>query len=453
MNRFLIALISTLAFFSSAYAQKQLSIERKADQVYPCENRKEMMAIFKCSKDLNLTFSSNYHAGQNVDILSQTIDTIGTVCEYRLVFPTEIKGAMKLNKRKLTIYCEGFDPVVLSEFNSDPKTCRIYEVKDPYLKLQTPYYKALNQATAQFEAGNYTDALAQYKIAMETPEYKENETNKQLIDERLVLIDSIIVWREKADQAYKNIKYMEALTYYSKILSNNPNDSYVIEKNRTCSIDHGADCNAYYKAAEQMYEAENLKEAKSFYQKIVDSDCSFKGTAAEKIVMIDKILDERKNKNNFFSYEWNENVPISFSVGTAKMRKWGGFFSLRTNEDLFELIRMEPSLKLQPEANISFGWTKKIIAPVWIHFGPGYTGKAFYTLKDSGISKQEKGEKLENSDYKFNVYSAISPEAGVMIKIWHINLRYTFQYRFALKSEYEDVIGKNRHYIAVGIAW
>lgn len=453
MFRYLIVLFALLACFESLSAQKLLSVERKADQVYPCENRKEMMALFKCNKDLKLTFSSNYHAGTNVDILSETVDTVGTECEYRLVFPTEIKGAMSLNKRKLTIYCPGFDPVVLTMFNSDPKTCRVYEISDPYLKLKTPYYTALKEATILFNAGDYANAISKYNLAKETPEYQQNEENQALINSRLALSDSLIIWREQADNAYRAIKYVEAMTLYSKILKFNPNDVYVIEKNRDCATAHGSDCNNFYSTAEEMYNEGNLLEAKFYYQKVIDSDCAFTSIAQEKLLLVEKTLDNRKNKNSFFSYEWNEDVPVAFSVGSAKYRKWGGYFSLRTNVDALELVRNEPEKDSRPEANVSFGWTKKIIAPIWIHFGPGYTGVGEYHLRQSGIEKDQRGEKLLNEDVSFNWYNAISPEVGIMFKMWHVNVRYTFQYRFALKSAHEDIIGNTRHYIAIGFAW
>lgn len=453
MTRYLFVLIALFASCGIVFAQKKLSVERKTDQVYPCENRKEMMALFKCSKDLKLSFSSNYHAGSNVDILSETVDTVGTMCEYRLVFPTEIKGAMSLNKRKLTIYCQGFDPVILTMFNSEPKTCRVYEIVDPYLKLQTPFYTALNEATELFGNGNYADAIAKYNIAKETPEYLQNEENQALINTRLALSDSLIQWREKADNAYRAIKYLEAMNLYSKILKYNPNDVYVIDRKRECATAHASDCTSFYSTAEEMYDDGNLLEAKFYYQKVIDSDCAFKAIANEKLLMVNKTLDNRKNKNHFFSYEWNKDVPIAFSVGSANFRKWGGYFSLRTNVDTWELIRFEPEKNQKPEANISFGWTKKIVAPIWIHFGPGYTGVGEYHLRKSGVEKDEKGEPLLNEDVSFNWYSAISPEVGLMLKIWHINLRYTFQYRFALKSKHEDVFGTMRHYIALGVAW
>lgn len=453
MTRFLIVLIAFFASYGTILAQKQLSVERKADQVYPCENRKEMMALFKCSKDLKLTFSSNYHAGSNVDILSETIDTVGTECEYRLVFPTELKGAMSLNKRKLTIYCQGFDPVVLTMFNSDPKTCRVYEIVDPYLKLQTPFYIALSEATELFDNGNYADAIAKYQIAKETPEYSQNKDNKSLIDSRMALSDSLITWRERADNALRGIKYVEAMTWYSKILKYNPNDVYVIEKNRDCATAHASDCNSFYSTAEDMYDAGDLMEARFYYQKVIDSDCAFKAIANDKLLMVDKILESKKNKDHFFTYEWHKDVPIAFTVGSAKFRKWGGYFSLHTNVDAIELMRLEPKKTQMPEANVSVGWTHKIVAPIWIHFGPGYTGIGEYHLRQSGVEKDKNGEPLENKDVSFNWYSAISPEVGLMFKMWHVNVRYTFQYRFALKSKYEEIISPMRHYVGIGFAW
>ncbi len=451
LSLFIFVLISCIP----VYAQKKMSIERLEDGVYSCEDRKEFMAIFRCSNDMQLSFTSDLSMGEYNDIIRIEEDSIGTEVEYKLVFPTELTGKMSLNKRNLTVYCEGFDPYILTQFNDQPKICRIYKVSDPYVIMQNPFYATLQKASGHFQAGNYNDAKVQYNIAKQAPEYSTENDERALIDSRLEIIDSLIIWREKADDAYRRIKYVEAMTLYGKILKLNPNDIYVMEQNRACINDHSTNCNNYYKTAEELFNNNNLSEAEIYYQRVIDADCSFKSLADDKLRMIETVKENRKNKNNFFSYEYHKDVPIAFSVGTCNFNKWGGYFTLRTNGDIFKLARMEPELDMLPEANISFGWTHKIVAPIWIHFGPGYTGIGQYTMRQSGIEKlaEDPNDELELDDYSFKWFNAVSPEAGIMFKMWHVNVRYTFQYRFALKSAHEEIIGKTRHYIAIGFAW
>ena len=153
------------------------------------------------------------------------------------------------------------------------------------------------------------------------------------------------------------------------------------------------------------------------------------------------------------TYEISHNTPIGLSTGNYKDHKSSGYFTIRLNSDLFELARTAGDEKLKPELNISFGWTIKIINPVWIFFGPGYTGVGQYVAKKDNVA-QENGEK--KLDLKIG--NAVSPEVGLLGKIIitdqiGIALRYTYQYRFALDKDMQDYIGKSRHVFGIGICF
>lgn len=430
-------------------AQKQLSITDVStpNDVHSCHEKKEFKAVFRCNKALSLSFVSNFHTNGKIDILSETVDTVGNQLVYTLIFPSEQKGTT-LDGRKLSIYADGFDRYDMSRFNFPTHTKKVFEVEDPYAQLQNPYYSALNKASEYFAAGNYTDAKAQYLITKETPEYLLNYT---MIDHNIEMIDSITGLIDAADKAFADIKYMEAMKLYTQILKLNPSDTYVEKKAQECSIAHANDCMSYYQMAEDMYNKGELESAKEYYTKVIDSDCNFKSMATSKLLMVEKMLQTEKNKERFLTYEYHKDVPIGFSFGKCKNKGSGGFFSLRTNSNTIKLMRNEPSLDLFPEVNVSFGWTRKIVAPVWIFFGPGYTGMGSYSLRESAIGKAE--TELENKDYSFKWRNAISPEIGLILKLWHFNLKYSFQYRFALDSADEDYIGEMRHYIGVGFCW
>ncbi len=163
-------------------------------------------------------------------------------------------------------------------------------------------------------------------------------------------------------------------------------------------------------------------------------------------------MDLVKNKRaTVLTYEYEKDTPWGFSIGKYKENKSNGYFTLRFNPELFEAVRSNNDSTKRPELNISFGWTIRVIKPyVWIFFGPGYTGVGKYTLDEKDTDKDDQ--------LNLKIYSAISPEIGVLGKIKltekiGIALRYTFQYRFALDNTTTDYMGKTKHIVGVGLCF
>ena len=125
---------------------------------------------------------------------------------------------------------------------------------------------------------------------------------------------------------------------------------------------------------------------------------------------------------------------------------------------------------------MSFGWTVKIANPVWIHVGPGFTGKMYYGtyLKkvfpevgygedskldakkmgtDLSLPKDEAPDAYEDGWTKANYAIAVSPVIGVTVKYSYFALRLTYQYRWSVESKLQDFIGRNRLLIGAGIAF
>ncbi|GHT54625.1 hypothetical protein FACS189446_4710 [Bacteroidia bacterium] len=118
---------------------------------------------------------------------------------------------------------------------------------------------------------------------------------------------------------------------------------------------------------------------------------------------------------------------------------------------MFELLRTNKNETVRPELNISFGWTLKLVKPVWLLFGPGYTGVGKYAV-------DEQKENSTEDDLSLKIKHAVSPEAGLLCKLnlskkIGLALRYTFQYRFALDKADIDYIGKTRHVFGVGFCF
>lgn len=445
-----IGLYITLLFCVSisTYGQKVLNFEDISNptDVYACEDRLEAKVIFYCDLSLDLTFSSNYK-----DIVSLTVDSVGNEKKYEIVLPTQGKGT-SYDGRIFTVYATGFDKKVFMNFVFSPKTVTEYKVTDPYAKLQNPYYKYVDAATDLFLQGNYSEAREQYTMAKQCPEYEG--LYKDDIDSKLLAIDTIQYWTGQGADYMNQTKYKKAHECYVNVMQLNPEDKYIQKKIVECTQSYLKDCSVYFTMAEDLFENAEYNLAKGYYQKVVDMECSQKDEATAKLVLIKNKEDSRVNKNRFFTYEFQKDVPIGFSVGTCKKKKVGGYFSLHTNVDAFQSAKSDKNTDIMPEINVSFGFTRKIIDPVWIFVGPGYTGGGTYEEKidDEGNSQTPLTEDGKIK-YKLNWRNAISPEIGLIVKYWYFNLKYTFQYRFALSNAEQKMLGKTRHYIGIGVAW
>ena len=128
-----------------------------------------------------------------------------------------------------------------------------------------------------------------------------------------------------------------------------------------------------------------------------------------------------------------ENAAGGFGITIEdynNMKKAGGFIQFSMNDRLLDAARSDCYYgdgKDAPEANIAFGWTIKVVNPVWIFFGPGATTKLYYgkykednypgyekcemeTInKDKYTSDEEYEEAVLKMKKKTNLAFAISP--------------------------------------------
>ena len=81
--------------------------------------------------------------------------------------------------------------------------------------------------------------------------------------------------------------------------------------------------------------------------------------------------------------------------------------------------------------------------------GDRYVGEE----EEEGVESYDITDDSDDNNPTFKIYSAISPEVGLLGKIGPIVLRYTFQYRFAISKEYEDKIKSTRHVFGIGFCF
>jgi len=433
-----IVIFTLLLVTVNVFAQRPLEYEdrSKEEDVFGGRNDNEACITFSAKQTIPLLFYMDNKLKQPAHI-----DTIGTNVNYHLVFD----ASPGRGNRTITIYADGFSPRIFQKSLS-PKQQLTYYLFDPDPTVVDCYNQLTREGLNLFKSGIYEEAKRKYEESKEC----SNAKNIEEIDKRIELINSIVMWRNLADAAYAQSDYPTAIENLVKIYQVNPEDKYVSNQLTEIQIKQRENCAANFRMAETYFMEKDFKNAQPLYQKVIDRSCNESATAIERLhgIMVSKQLPR------VLTYEMSQNTPIGLSAGNYKEHKSSGYFTIRFNPDLFELLRdTEGDEDLKPELNVSFGWTIKIVKPVWVFFGPGYTGVGQYSEEDNKAIKDDEERKMV-----LNINHAISPEVGLLGRYVitdkiGVALRYTFQYRFALEKETQDYIGKTRHVFGIGICF
>jgi tetratricopeptide (TPR) repeat protein len=384
---------------------------------------------------LQLTFESSMDP--KVDIVSKRVT--GPVVQYLLRFPT---GYIYAN-RILEIMSPVANSVEIEDFDLQPKESRIYNVSAPRCYLET--YK---EALEMFRKGLYPESKEKYKQAAKCFDVPVDENTAS----KIIIIDSIQLLKKIADKSFEIADYDNALIRYSKILEYNQEDATVAIRYAECAAQKDQVCIKYFTDAEKYFNQNEVESAKKLYEQVIAKGCGtyYYQISTERL----NTIEEKIKPTTVLTYEWSETTPIGISIGGYRDRKTGGFFTLQTNIDMFESLRSNYDEAKRPEIDVAFGWTLRPVkkhVPVWIFFGPGYTGVGEYVYGNADEEDDE--EDLSEEKPKFKFYHAVSPEIGLLAKIGPVALRYTYQYRFAIKKETENYIGTSRHVFGVGFCF
>jgi tetratricopeptide (TPR) repeat protein len=389
------------------------------------------------NKSIPLAFASELDPDIN-SIVTQRV--AGANIIYSFVLPTiyideGVADETVYNNRIVEISCYSKFPVAVEL----PLALKQKETRRYIVKAQECYSKIYQEAFDLFQKGSYTEAGKKYMEAKQCFDMPPDEN----IAQKIAIIDSIVLLRKIANESFDLLDYNNALHAYNKIITYNQDDIFAFRRISECITRINQMCSKYFSNAEIYYNDHNYVDAKSLYEKIIENKCDgfYYKTALDRLAEIDDI----KQRSTVLAYQWAEETPIGFSIGGYKDRKTSGYFTLRTNTYLFEALRSSNNKAKRPEINVSFGWTfrpVKVKYTPWLFLGPGYTGVGEYIYAEG---------KTDNPESKF--YHAISPEIGMLYKIGPVALRYTFQYRFALKKETEDYIGKIAHVFGIGFCF
>ena len=452
-NRILILLVMIIGLTGNALAQRRLEVNDVTTSMNVFSGKDtEAGLVISCPSNMQLSFESSHD--KKVDVYNTEVK--GEEIFYYIRFNT----GRRYRGRKLTIRTDEFAPVTL-DVDLNPKELKQYQLVDPDADfIYGTYYEFRKRGMEYFQNAMYTEAREQFIIAKESSDAPDNNN----IGELIANIDSIEVWQQQASQAYDMLDYQKADELYGKIISLNPQDANASSKRYDSRRLYDNDCKRYYDNAEVYKEDGEYEKALELYQRVIDLNCSSALLASEQVKQIKLLMQNRNQKAHVLAYEYSKNTPIGITTGTYKTRKTGGYFSLSLHKDVFEIMRNNYDKATDAELNISAGFTLCPVkqAPVWIFFGPGYTGVGVYENEDGttyvpgSYVEGTSGEKVEGKVYDkptLKVHSAISPEIGLLGKIGPIVLRYTFQYRFAIAKDDADLIKKTRHVFGIGFCF
>lgn len=449
-----------------ATAQKNLEVKdiSHPNDVFSSANN-EAAVIIRCHESIPLSFTSSMD--KSVEPFRRELQGADSV--YYISFPT----GNRYRGRELTILARGYRPVLLV-LELQPKQLLSFHITDPNALVDTGCYREhRNKGVLEIKNSNYEEARNLFIVARECSDcdIKENEEN-------IAIVDSLIIFRRKGDEAFKLLDYFTAGNYYMKVLNLNSYDNYASNRNTLCTQKYTEECSVIYSKAEYYYSEKEYDKAKELYEKVIEKECLNMPLAIERINYINSYQKAKKDHARVFTYEYRKDVPLGFSYGKYNMHKTGGFINLDLNTKLIDATRSDGQYgdNKFPEANIAFGWTFKIANPVWIHLGPGATMKMYYgsyldkkypkigfgendildTKKmgdDLQIPKEEIPDSYEKAWKKKNFAFAVSPVIGFTVKYSYFAIRFTYQYRWPIIKDLTDFVGTQRISVGAGFAF
>jgi hypothetical protein len=470
IKKMIICLLALAPSFAQAQNVLEVSNVSQPNDVYSSAKDEAAVAIF-CHQSIPLTFTST----MDKSATPFKTDVQGSDSIYYIAFPT----GNRYRGRVLIASAPGYSSVEIP-LELQPKQLVTFRLTDPNAMVDAGCYREhRNRGMAEMKNMNYDEARNQFEVARECSDVDKEENEKNI-----ALIDTLLVIRKSADEAYKLLDYANAMRKYMEVTKLNPYDSYAADQYAKSSNNYSNDCELFFNKAESFFNDKDYERAKELYQRVIDRECQYSQAAEMRLHTINSVTLAKKDHSRVFSYEWRKDVPIGIHYGKYNQHKVGGFFQMDLNTHIFDAIRKDCYYgdKDFPEFNMSFGWTVKIADPVWIHVGPGVTGKFYYgtylsknypekgydekdvlDLKKMGLdtnpelSKEQvensNNESLQEAWQKTNFAFAISPVIGVTAKYSYFAFRLTYQYRWAIESKLSDFIGKSRISIGVGVAF
>lgn len=434
-----------------AFAQGVLQVTdvSNPNDVYPNDEDNGVVVV-RCNKSIPLEFESSMDKSAS----PYNIETEGNDCIYYIELPT----GSKYRGRTLYIMAAGYAKVEQA-IDLKPKAAITLNVLDPNSMVDAGCYRGhRNKGMEEFKRMNYDEARNQFELASQCSDCDKLENLANL-----ALVDSIISYRDKADNAYKLLDYRQAVTLYDHVVELNPYDTFASNRYSMAMSKFNQECESSFNQAEFYFKEKLYDKADELYQRVIDFKCNNETQALLKHQYIQRNRTMKQTHSRVLTYEYMKDAPIGISYGSYHTRRTGGFIALNFNKKIFEMMRSNCQIPDMPEINLSFGWTIKVVSPVWVFFGPGVTTKFYYgnykvnndedKVYPGPDGKPQGVLKGETDDKKLNVGVAVSPVIGICAKYSFFALRLAYQYRFAIDSNIQDFMNKQRFTVGVGVAF
>jgi tetratricopeptide (TPR) repeat protein len=416
-------------------------------------------------KSLDLGFNTNLEKPEQI---VSTMDTviIGSLIHYILHFKTGQEGIKDYTDRTLEIIASKYpnDPLEIPLYNLQPKESLKFAIT-----LTKCYEPLFSEGNTLFFAGKYQEAREKYVQAIACADKKSASLIEGDAEKKIVRIDTIMSWITLAAENMLFLNCDVAIKYYDKVLAENSTDQPTIAKKEVAVQKQLAYCGKYEQAAYRYFKEYEYDKALELYKKAVDQNCYNKYGCQAQIDTINKIIDSQRKLYKVLTYEFGVsksgnpklNLPISLSIGKYPDYKTGGYFSFATNPAFFNMLRSDYSKAVQSNFGVSFGFNLRPVKPkyskyfpVWLFFGTGYTFRGAYHYTDAGDENMRyEGGDLPEKALKLKPYHAVPFETGLLLKIKRIALRYTFQYRFAIKLDTQEYVNPYIHSFGIGFCY
>ena len=447
MNRLLFLAVG-LFIVSSVFSQRQLKFNDNSQIGDTYSDTLNRYALVVVTIPNNIPSPKFYTTSADMKISPQQVKNDGENAKYYLIL--EAAGQLKPRPRQLTVEVNRYDPLTIP-LNLKPNMQYSFFVSDPEFNVVN-CWQLRKDGDYEFGKCNYEGAKARFNDMKNTCKDVFSDSIFY-INQKIKDIDSILLWKNIMNEADKRRDYQKVFEMCYHILSLNIEDKNVRQRMYDVKFiieEEKKHCQTDFEIAEAYRKEKDYEKATETYQKIIDSHCDDSPLAVKKLYA----LDGYKYLPQVLTYECEVsqlNTFIGFSAGKYMSdKKVRGYFTLRLAPSLFEMIGKNVSEGKKPEFDASFGLTKKIYRPVWCFFGVGYTG----VVKTS----DEINEKDGKIKQKYQLLHAASPEIGILLKVPFskkigMAVRYTFQYRFAIKKEDIDYIGRMNHVVGLGFCF
>ena len=428
--------------------------------VYPCGDRQEALVVLRCQEPFDLILSSNYDADLNLSVTTEGPEKV-----YSIVFKTKEEGT-SFKGRQLTVVAEGFKKHYIP-LNLNTKEKLEFLVSDPYSKLRSLFYTATEAGVSFMTDGMYDEAIDQFNIAKQCPEYPETENH---LDTYIEQCENLKKMTATAKMFMDNEDYYNARQTYLDMMRENPNCSLIRELYSDANEQFNRVSRHDMEVAQEYFDTKRYEEARELYEHAIAQNNPQSAQAGINLAAINLKRYKSDNHTRSLSYVYEPNCNIGLMAASLKPDKTGGYFSFGFDKGSIDILskNIDPitvadytPLKPMYQAMISAGWTLRIytsndnefIPKVWLLMTPfSYAGGGFYTK----IPTQESGSSSEAQyDESYHWMNALAPEAGIAVRVWRVILSYRYQYRYLLNMEKpaSDNLGQSRNLLGIGICW